>query len=275
MEPRLQTRVQRYGWDAASEYYHDSWKEQLGPAHETLLKMAELTEGQRVIETACGTGLVTCRIADAVGPNGSVLATDLSQKMVDSLRQRVEMPGYTMVQVERMGAENLNVEDASFDAAICALGLMYVPDPRVAVTEMARCIEPGGTVTATVWGERNNCGWAEVFPIVDARVASEVCPMFFGTGAKGALVKDFVAAGLSDIKEHRQSEILLFHDAEELLTSVFLGGPVALAVNRFSRDVWHEVQSEFLVSVKDYKRADGSYEIPGEFVTVRGAKIPD
>ena len=49
--------------------------------------------------------------------------------------------------------------------------------------QMARVAAPGGTVAATIWGERRNCGWAEVFPIVAARVASEVCPMFFGTGA--------------------------------------------------------------------------------------------
>ncbi len=275
MDPRLQIRVQRYGWDAASEYYHDGWKVQLRPAHDTLLRMAELKEGQIVIEIACGTGLVTCRIADAVGSDGSVLATDLSDKMVDDLRQRAVGLGYTMIRAERMSAEKLGVEDSVFDAAVCALGLMYVPDPRGAVKEMMRSIKPGGTVTATVWGERKNCGWAEVFPIVDARVASEVCPLFFGTGAKGALAMDFAAAGLSEIKEHRQSETLYFHDAEELLTSVLLGGPVALAVKRFSKPVWQEVQSEFLNSVRDCKHPDGSYEIPGEFVTVQGVKIPD
>lgn len=275
MDPRLQIRVQRYGWDAASKHYHDGWKVQLRPAHDTLLRMAGLIEGQSAIEVACGTGLITCRIADAVGPDGSVLATDLSEKMVEDLRQRVVGLGHTMIRTERMGAENLDVEDDTFDAAVCALGLMYVPDPRAAVKEMARSIKPGGTVTATVWGERKNCGWAEVFPIVDARVASEVCPLFFGTGAKGALVTDFTTAGLSEIKEHRQSENLHFHDAEDLLTSVLLGGPVALSVKRFSKRVWQEVQSEFLNSVKDCKQPDGSYEVPGEFVTVKGVKAPD
>ena len=62
-------------------------------------------------------------------------------------------------------------EEGGFDAAVCALGLMYLPDPGEAVASMARATRPGGRVVATVWGERRNCGWAELFPIVDARVA--------------------------------------------------------------------------------------------------------
>ena len=83
------------------------------------------------------------------------------------------------VRFERGDAEALPLPDASFDAAVCALGLMYVPDPVRALCEMRRLLRPGGRAAAAVWGARRNCGWAEIFPITDARVASEVCPMFF------------------------------------------------------------------------------------------------
>ena len=70
----------------------------------------------------------------------------------------------------------------------CSLGLMYVPSIRR--TPWRRCTEPCGPTAGSVvsvWGERRNCGWAELFPIVDARVTSDVCPMFFALGAPGAL----------------------------------------------------------------------------------------
>ena len=70
-----------------------------------------------------------------------------------------------------MSVDDLAVEEGSFDAAVCALGLMYVPDPGRAAVSMAKAVRSGGRVVATVWGERRNCGWAEIFPIVDARVA--------------------------------------------------------------------------------------------------------
>lgn len=100
------------------------------------------------------------------------------------------------VEAARMPADKLDVPDKTYNAAICALGLMYMPDPAAAVSEMARGVAAGGTVAATAWGERRKCGWSEVFPIVDSRVASEVCPMFFGTGAPNALKRLFEDAGL-------------------------------------------------------------------------------
>ncbi|GMG84481.1 methyltransferase domain-containing protein [Paralimibaculum aggregatum] len=275
MDARLQLRVQRYGWDAAAPYYHAGWQAQLRPAHDRLLDVAAAKPGQKVLETACGSGLVTLRLAEQVGAEGHVLATDLSERMVADLRSRLAEAGVANVETARMAAEALDVPSGAFDAAICALGLMYTPDAAAAVAEMGRVVRPGGTVAATVWGERRNCGWAEVFPIVDARVASEVCPLFFGTGAPGALARLFEAAGLEEVREHRQSELLAFRSEREVTDAVLLGGPVALAVKRFEAEVWDAVRREFLSSVSTCRAPDGSYRIPGEFVTVVGRRPID
>jgi SAM-dependent methyltransferase len=58
MDARLQRRVQRYGWDRASDSYERHWAEQLRSAQELLLEMAALAPGERVLDVACGTGLV-------------------------------------------------------------------------------------------------------------------------------------------------------------------------------------------------------------------------
>ena len=83
MEAKLQNRVQRYGWDAAAKFYEDGWRSPLSPAQRTLLDLAAFRPGEKVIEAACGSGLVTKAIARAVGPAGEVLATDIAQNMVD------------------------------------------------------------------------------------------------------------------------------------------------------------------------------------------------
>lgn len=270
MDSKLQIRVQRYGWDAASAFYESGWRQPLLPAQKTLLETADLLPGERVIEAACGSGLVTRMIASTVGPSGEVLATDLSQNMVDLTARQSAAEGLDWVTTARMNADDLAVEDGHFDAALCALGLMYVPDPRLAIASMRRAVRTGGRVVASVWGQRKNCGWAEIFPIVDARVASEVCPMFFASGVPGALRRDFEEAGLADIRERRQHETLEFQDEEALLTAMFRGGPVALAVKRFTPPMMAEAEREFLASVRDHRAADGRYLIPGEFVTVAG-----
>ncbi|MGO1078701.1 methyltransferase domain-containing protein [Inquilinus sp. CA228] len=270
MDPKLQIRIQRYGWDAASGAYEESWRGPLLPAQRTLLEAAALAAGERVIEAACGSGLVTREIARAVGPSGEVVATDLSQAMVDLTARGCAADGLGWVETARMAADDLAVAEGRFDAAVCALGLMYVPDPRGAIRSMRRAVRAGGRVVATVWGQRRNCGWAEIFPIVDARVASEVCPLFFASGAPGALGGDFAAAGLGDIRERRQQERLEFPDARALLSAMLIGGPVALAVKRFTPEILAEVEAEFLHSVREHRAADGRYLIPGEFVTVAG-----
>jgi ubiquinone/menaquinone biosynthesis C-methylase UbiE len=272
MDPKLQLRVQRYGWDAASDYYEDGWRGPLATAQAALLTAAGLQPGERVIEAACGSGLVTTAAARAVGSGGDVLATDLSQAMADLTARTCRALGLTWVRTARMSAEDLEVDEGTFDAAICALGLMYPPDPRRAVASMRRAVRPGGRVVGTVWGERRNCGWAEIFPIVDARVVSEVCPLFFATGAPGSLRADFAAAGLSDIREHRHRQTLEFAGEKALLSAMLLGGPVALAVKRFTPQIMAEVEQEFLASVEAYRADDGRYLIPGEFLTVSGRR---
>jgi ubiquinone/menaquinone biosynthesis C-methylase UbiE len=272
VDAKLQLRVQRYGWDAAAQFYEDAWREPLSPAQETLLAFADLKPDETVIEAACGSGLVTKAIAEVVGPSGKVLATDLSQVMVDLTAANCATAGLGWVETERLGAEDLATGERQFDAALCALGLMYVPDPARAVAAMAQALRPGGRVVATVWGERKNCGWAEIFPIVDARVASEVCPLFYACGAPGALKDDFARAGLHTLREHRQHETLEFRDQRALLTAMLIGGPVALAVKRFTPAILAEVEAEFLASVQDHRTAHGGYRIPGEFVTVAGTR---
>jgi ubiquinone/menaquinone biosynthesis C-methylase UbiE len=179
--------------------------------------------------------------------------------------------GYARVTAVRMDAETLDFPHGSFDAALCALGLMYVPDPVAALREMRRVLSPGGRASAAVWGARNRCGWAEIFPIVESRVQSDVCPMFFQLGTGDSLRRAFVEAGFSDITVDRLSSILRYESAEEACGAAFAGGPVALAYSRFdaaTRDGAHE---EYLASIAPW-RAGAGYDVPGEFVVGCGAR---
>jgi ubiquinone/menaquinone biosynthesis C-methylase UbiE len=271
MDPKLQRRVQRYGWDKATDHYEPYWARQLEPAQRRLLEMADLQAGERVLDVACGTGLVTFPAAKAVGARGQVFGTDLSQKMVDTVREEARKRGLAQTTFDRRGAEDLGFPDSSFDATLCALGLMYIPGPLVAAKEMLRVLKPGGRAVAAVWGARDRCGWAEIFPIVDSRVRSEVCPMFFQLGTADALRLTFEAAGFSDLESDRISIRMSYESAEEALGAAFIGGPVALAYSRFDDQTREEAHAEYLASIDAYRKGDG-YEIPGEFVVARGVK---
>ena len=175
------------------------------------------------------------------------------------------------VTFERMDAEELKLPDEEFDVSLCALGLMYVPFPENALKEMYRVLKPGGRCISAVWGKRNSCGWADIFEIVDKRVASEVCPMFFNLGNGEVLKRSFETAGFSKIQIERISTILRYHSADEACAAAFEGGPVALAYFKFTPDVQKEVRNDYLASIEQYRNAN-SYDVPSEFVIGIGIK---
>jgi ubiquinone/menaquinone biosynthesis C-methylase UbiE len=271
MEGRLQRRVQRYGWDKAAAAYERYWQEQLEPAQIRLLATAALQPGERVLDVACGTGLVTFRVATATGPRGEVVGVDISERMVETAGALARERGIGNVTFARMEAEDLRLPEASFDAALCALGLMYVPDPCKALMQMRRVLKAGGRAVAAVWGQRDRCGWAEIFPIVDARVQSEVCPLFFQLGTRDTLERTFRAAGFTEVQHERLPAVLRYASPDDACGAAFAGGPVALAYAHFDGGTRAEAHAEYLASIEPY-RDGASYAVPGEFVIASGWK---
>lgn len=267
MDARLQRRVQRYGWDLAAAEYEALWQAQLADAQSALLAAAALRGGERVLDVACGTGLVSFAAANAVGPAGEVLGVDLSGAMVDAARQRAQQRGVSNAAFARMDAERLALPDASFDVALCALGLMYMPDPEQALREMRRVLRPGGRLVVAVWGERARCGWAALFAIVDAEVMSEVCPLFFRLGQRDTLACACAATPFAAVDEQRIATTLVYADGDAACGAAFVGGPVALAWSRFDSVVRERVRARYLEAIAPWRDGRG-YGVPGEFVVV-------
>jgi ubiquinone/menaquinone biosynthesis C-methylase UbiE len=271
MKPNLQRRVQRYGWDKAAPYYETGWQEQLWPAQESLLAEVDLQPGETVLDISCGTGLVTFPAAEVVQPGGSVTGADLSEGMIKKSKSEQKQKEIDNVFFQRMDAEVLDFTDNTFDAIICSLGLMYFPHPEKAVSEMYRVLKPGGRAVALVWGERSQCGWAEIFPITDRRVKSDVCPLFFQLGTGDALLNAFETAGFAEVSSKRFTSKLHFRNDEQACTAAFLGGAVALAYQKFDENTKQEAHDEYLESIQQFSRGKG-YDIPGEFVIAKGIK---
>jgi ubiquinone/menaquinone biosynthesis C-methylase UbiE len=206
-----------------------------------------------------------------VGAKGEVVGTDISEAMVESCRAAATARGVANVRFERMEAEKLSLPDASFDAVLCALGMMYVTDFAGSIREMFRVTRPGGRAVSAVWGKRDRCGWAEIFSIVEKRVESDVCPMFFqlGTGEMQAAL--FANAGFADIQTERITTVLEYENGEEACVAAFAGGPVAMAYSRFDDATRASAHADYLESIALFKREAG-YAIPGEFVVTKGLR---
>jgi len=274
LEAKLQRRIQRYGWDLAAGDYEPLWQEQLAQAQRAMLQAAAPAPGERVLDVACGTGLATFDAARAVAPGGDVLGVDISARMVEAARERASQLQLSNACFSRMDAESLALSPGSFDVALCALGFMYFPDPRQALHEMCKALRPGGRVAIAVWGQRARCGWSAIFPIVDAEVSSDVCPLFFSLGNGESLAELCASAGLKSIEQQRIATTLDYTDAEQACAAAFVGGPVALAWSRFDSEVRARVCERYVEAIAPWRCEDGSYRLPGEFVIVSAVAPP-
>nr|WP_316643123.1 hypothetical protein [uncultured Roseateles sp.] len=148
---------------------------------------------------------------------------------------------------------------------------MYLPDPEAALSAMTRLLRSGGRIVASVWGERRACVGADIFEIVDARVRSDVCPMFFRLGTGDTLALALRSAGLNDVDLQRVPAMLTYPSSQAACDAAFLGGPVALAYSHFDEATRLAVRTEYLASIETYR--DGSrYRLPSEFVVAWGSK---
>ena len=224
-----------------------------------------------MLDIACGTGLVSFAAASLVGEDGRVLGTDISGGMVDLARQRALELGILNTEFIRMDAEELTLPASTFDVALCALGLMYVPDPERALRQMRRVLRQGGRVVAAVWGRRCHCGWSPVFEITDAEVDTDVCPLFFNLGNEDALASVCAVAQLEVVEQRRIQSTLRYATAEQACDAVFVGGPVAMAWSRFDEETRARVRAKYIRAIEPWRRGS-QYEIPGQFVVVAARK---
>ena len=151
--PEVVKAQQRAGWSAqAREFYarHEVIERQWGPLSDGLLELARVAPGDRVLDLACGVGDPALAAARRVGPTGTVIATDIAPDMVAFAAQRAATAGLTNVQAHEMDAEAIDLPDASVDAVLCRLGLMFLPDLDRALTGVRRVLVPGGRFAAAI-----------------------------------------------------------------------------------------------------------------------------
>jgi len=270
-DARFHLRVQRYGWDLAATTYDNGWVPLLTPHAATCIDDLGLAPGERLLDVATGPGTAAFLAAERVGAAGSVVGTDIAEKMVRLAAARAAERGLDQVRFERAEMEAPVVPAASFDAAVCAFGLMFAADAGAALREMYRALRPGGRLSVVVWGRRARCGWADVFPIVARRVTSEVCPLFFSLGNPGAMAAALTAAGFEDVRHESQAHTLAWPDADQAVEAMLGGGAVALAYTKFTPEVRAEVRAEYAASIEPY-REGGGYRIPAELVFATARK---
>jgi ubiquinone/menaquinone biosynthesis C-methylase UbiE len=150
-EGRGDTMTQQYALtgSAAELYEHNMVPAVFQPFAEDLVDRADLKSGQRVLDIACGTGIVVRLASPTLAPSERVVGLDRNASMLDVARRIAEQRGAAIEWVEA-DATAMPLPDSDFDAVLCQFGIPYFPDRPKALTEMYRVLKPGGRLTANV-----------------------------------------------------------------------------------------------------------------------------
>jgi ubiquinone/menaquinone biosynthesis C-methylase UbiE len=136
--------------NAAELYERYAVRYFMGPWAPGLIALAALHPGERVLDVACGTGLVARLAGPKVGPTGTITGLDLNAGMLAVARAMPPPPGARVTWIEG-SAEAMDLPDASFEVILCHQGFQFFPDKPAALREIHRVLVPDGRVLLSIW----------------------------------------------------------------------------------------------------------------------------
>jgi SAM-dependent methyltransferase len=155
IDPQEFRSGQRSAWDEASKGWRD-WSEFIdrstAAVSERLTAMARVESGQRVLDVAAGYGEPSLAAAKLVGPEGTVVATDISAGMLAYGRERAAAAGLQNIEFIESDAASLDFPTGSFDAALSRWGIIFDPDGEGAAHRVRHFLKPGARMAISSWG---------------------------------------------------------------------------------------------------------------------------
>ncbi len=261
-------------WNSIADGWH-AWiprmREWYLPATELMLDLAHLTVGSRVLDIAAGDCDQSIAAGGRVGPDGSVLAIDVAEDLLEIGARFARQAGMENIETRVMDGGALDLPDASFDAVICRFALMYLPDPSDALRGMKRVLRGGGRVSVVVYGVNGS----PEFPVALSAVRRQLGlpqarPRAHGLGEPAVLERTLTAGGFRDVEIHALTLPIRMASADECVrylaaTSPTLEELTSPLSEEKRRQVWDEVRAALSVFV-----GDAGFEVKHEVVVAAG-----
>jgi SAM-dependent methyltransferase len=258
---------------AAEVYERELVPAIFGPWAPRVLDLVAPVAGERVLDAACGTGVVARLAAGRVGPDGRVVGLDLNPGML-AVAARLPVQGAPASWVQA-DAGRLPFGDRSFEVVCCQLGLQYVPDRAATLVEMARALAPGGRLAAMVWRSIDHSpGFALLAEALDRHVgpaAGAIMRAPFGMDDEEALRGLVAAAGFQEVGVDRRAGTVRFGSASEFLLAQGAGSPLAGPIGAAGPDARAALLEEVEVALAPW-RGPAGLAFPIEALLVAGRR---
>ena len=246
-QPGFRSEEEAVAWDRGAA----SRAKTLGAATARMLDLAHLGPGDRVLDLAAGTGEQSLLAARRVGPTGTVLATDIDANGLAIAADAARAAGLANVTTRVLDAQALDLDLASFDAAISRLGLMFVRDLHQTLRGIAHILKPGGRLAVLVFSTPDRNPALAIPQAIGRRHAHPAQrgpgeARMFSLGAPGLLATALVKAGFSEVAVEAVPTAQRFPDAAayvRFLRESFVAMQRLLAgLGDAEREAtWHEV----------------------------------
>lgn len=217
------------------------------PFAERLLDEVGVAAGARVLDVACGTGVVARAAARRAGPGGSVTGVDMGPPMLAIARAQAVDEGAAPITYVEGDAGSLPVDGGAFDVATCHHGLQFFPDRPAAVAEMKRALASGGHVGIGCWTDfENTVHFAALVSVLTKHLGAEVAeamrsPFAVGADELGGLLRD---AGFSDVRVDAVRLPVSFPSHSAFARNALGAGPLAPAFNGAPAEVQAAIVEE-------------------------------
>jgi len=273
-------RTQHDQWNEDAAAWHrwgPTLQDWFGGVTKTMLDLAQIAPGQHVLDIAAGAGEPALSAAERVGPQGYVLATDLSENIIRFAQKNADDRHLANFHSEAMDGENLELPDASFDVVLCRFGLMYMPNRQRALAEWHRVLKPGGRAVVAVYSTPDKNGWGAV-PIGVIRKHAQLPPPLpgqpgpFSMGGEGVLEGAYREANFQDIQAHKLSAPLRMSSATECIQFERESfGAFNQMMAHLTRDEREATWDEAQVAMEVFEHPNG-FEAPCESIVGVGVK---
>jgi SAM-dependent methyltransferase len=208
-------------------------------------------------------------------PGGRVLVSDFAEAMVDGARRRAEAAGIEDIEFAVLDAQDLTLSDASFDVALCGFGLMLMPDPVKAASEIGRVLRPGGRLVAVVWADEAANPWLAVAfrAVMDELGAPDPPPGTPGPFAlgEGDRLRDVLREGGFDDPVVERVALEEPHESFDSWWSTIetSAGPMVAVLNALTDEQREAVRARARDAVSPYATESGSLVFPTAFIGAR------
>ncbi|HXG77562.1 MAG TPA: methyltransferase domain-containing protein [Gaiellaceae bacterium] len=261
---------QRTQWNTAASGWR-KWSPLIdrgaGPISERLVELAGIEPGDRVLDVATGYGEPALTAARRVGPEGEVVASDISAEMLAFGRERADEAGLGNVQFLESDAASLDFPTGSFDAALSRWGIIFDPEPEAAAARIRGFLKPGARLAIASWATPDR---APMFGLTMGTLMHRLQIPPPPPGTPGPLARptpEAIAAlleggGLSDVQVEEADVVFQYEEPAEFVTCIReIAPPVTALLAQYPEEVQADGWAAITAAAREYAGGDVPFEL--------------